>query len=144
MEYERLKGQMKTAFLFSGQGSQYVGMLSDIANKFSLAKNMVEQANEILDFKLSDIMFNGPMEVLKETRFTQPALFLHSAIVNDLVKDKIEFDVVAGHSVGEYAALYSSGVLSFEDSLKLVALRGKLMFEAGEKEPGTMLSLIHI
>ncbi len=135
---------MKTAFLFSGQGSQYVGMLSDIISEFELAKSMVLKAEEILGYNLSNIMFNGPEEILKETRYTQPALFLHSAIVNDIVKDKIDYDVVAGHSVGEYAALYSAGVLNFEDALKLVALRGKLMFEAGEKEPGTMFAVINL
>jgi len=133
---------MKTAILCSGQGSQYVGMISDLYSKYDVVKNLVDKADKILGYKLSEICFTGPMETLKETRYTQPALFLHSAVIFELIKDKIDFDVVAGHSVGEYAALYAAGVLSFEDALKLVARRGELMFEAGTKEPGTMFAVI--
>lgn len=135
---------MKTALLFSGQGSQYVGMLKDIYTSDPKAKDMIDKADDILGFKLSVICFEGPIEILKETRFTQPALFLHSAVAFALTKEKLDFSAVAGHSVGEYAALFASGVLSFEDALKLVALRGKLMFSAGENEPGTMFAIINM
>lgn len=133
---------MKTALLFSGQGSQYVGMAKDLAEQFDIAKEMMNKADEILGFKISEICFDGPLETLKETRYTQPALFVHSAIVYELTNDKVAAEAVAGHSVGEYAALYAAGVMSFEDALRLVALRGKLMFEAGEHMPGTMFAVI--
>ncbi len=137
---------MKTALLATGQGSQYVGMLKDINDKYPQAAKMIKSADEILEYKLSEILFEGPADILKETRYTQPALFLHSAVLTALLKellsDKIQFDATAGHSVGEYAALYAAGVLDFETALKLVALRGKLMFNAGEYEPGTMFAVI--
>ncbi len=133
---------MSTALLFSGQGSQYVGMMKDLAGKYERAKSMIAEADEILGYSLSSICFDGPMDVLKETRYTQPALFLHSAVVFDLIKEKLPCDAVAGHSVGEYAALYASGALRFSDALRLVSLRGKLMFAAGEKDPGTMFAVI--
>jgi [acyl-carrier-protein] S-malonyltransferase len=135
---------MKTAFVFSGQGSQYVGMIKDIYENYDLAKQLVDSADEILGFSIKNIAFEGPLEVLKETRYTQPAIFLHSALIKTILGDKLEFDAVAGHSVGEYAALYAAGVLSFSDALKLVALRGKLMFSAGETLPGTMFAVINL
>lgn len=133
---------MKKVALFSGQGSQYVGMLQDYYNNNSYARKLIDKANDILGYSLSDICFNGPTERLKETRYTQPAIFLHSAVVNDLTKNNIKIDAVAGHSVGEYAALYSSNVISFEEAMKLVSLRGELMFNAGKNEPGTMFAVI--
>ena len=133
---------MKKVVLYSGQGSQYVGMLQDYYDNNSEAKDLIEKADQVLGYSLSDICFNGPIEKLKETRYTQPALFLHSAVVSKLTKTNINIDAVAGHSVGEYAALYSSGVVSFEDAIKLVSLRGELMFSAGENEPGTMYAVI--
>ena len=133
---------MKTALLATGQGSQYVGMIKDFYDQFDNAKNLINSADEILGFKISEICFNGPAETLKETRYTQPALFLHAAVVTDAIRGKIQFDAAAGHSVGEYAALYAAGVLDFESALRLVALRGKLMFEAGEHRPGTMFAVI--
>lgn len=133
---------MKRALLFSGQGSQYVGMMNDFYNKTDHAYKLLNKANEILSYNITDIMFEGPSDTLKETRYTQVALFLHSSLVFDLVKDKFDFSATAGHSVGEYAALYASGVLSFEDALELVALRGKLMFESGNKVPGTMFAVV--
>ncbi len=133
---------MKTALLAVGQGSQYVGMLKDIYEKYPLAQELVKRADEALGYSISRICFEGPVETLKETRYTQPALFLHSAIITELVKDKISYDAVAGHSVGEYAALYAAGVLDFETAIKLVSLRGQLMFNAGEFEPGTMYAVI--
>jgi [acyl-carrier-protein] S-malonyltransferase len=131
-----------TAFLCSGQGSQYVGMIKDLADKYPQIDELVHQADEIVGYPLTPICFVGPTEKLKETRYTQPALFLHSAALYEILKDKLQPDAVAGHSVGEYAALYIAGVLSFEDALNLVSLRGQLMFAAGEETPGTMFAVI--
>ncbi len=133
---------MKISLLSSGQGSQYVGMLKDIYENVESAKKKINQADEILGYSLSSIMFDGPIERLKETRYTQPALFLHSSVLTDLIKNKVNYSAVAGHSVGEYAALYAAGALSFEEALKLVSLRGELMFKAGEYLPGTMFAII--
>ncbi|MDX9789610.1 MAG: ACP S-malonyltransferase [Candidatus Kapaibacterium sp.] len=135
---------MKNALLFSGQGSQYVGMIKSLYDNYDLAKSLVDRADEILGYKLSQICFEGPVEKLKETRYTQPAIFLHSAVLFDLLKDKIDYSATAGHSVGEYAALYAAGVLSFEDALSLVSQRGQLMFFAGETLPGTMFAVINL
>jgi len=135
---------MKTALLCSGQGSQYVGMMKDLFDNSNIAKEIIQKADEILDFSLSEICFNGPMDVLKQTRFTQPAIFLHSAVLYELLKDKLAFDAVAGHSVGEYAALYIAGVIEFEDAIRLVSLRGQLMYSAGEELPGTMFAVLNL
>jgi len=130
------------ALLFAGQGSQYVGMIKELANEFPQAQTRINQADDILGFSLSTICYEGPAEILKETRYTQPALFVHEAILTDILRDKLPFEVVAGHSLGEYSALYAAGVIGFEDALNLVALRGELMFRAGELQPGTMLAVI--
>lgn len=135
---------MKTALVFSGQGSQYVGMLNDYYEKYEMAKNLIDKANDILGYDLKSIMFNGPLDVLKETRYTQPAIYLHSSVILELLKNKLIYDYTAGHSVGEYAALFASDVISFEDGLKLVAKRGELMFEAGLEKPGTMFAIINL
>lgn len=135
---------MKTALIFSGQGSQYVGMINDTFHDFPHAAELINQADEILGFQLSKICFEGPTEILKETRYTQPAIFLHSAVNFELTKSRLTFDGVAGHSVGEYAALFAAGVLDFESALKLVAKRGELMFNAGEEIPGTMFAVINL
>ena len=135
---------MKTAFLCSGQGSQYVGMIKDLSDNFPIIKQLLSAADNILNYKISEICFNGPAETLQETRYTQPALFLHSLSVYELLKDKLNFDAIAGHSVGEYAALCIAGVLSFEDALKLVSTRGELMFATGKQIPGTMFSVINL
>lgn len=133
---------MKTAFLCSGQGSQYVGMIKSLADKYDIISKMVENANSIVGYPLSTICFEGPIEKLTETRYTQPALFLHSVAVYEVIRNKVKCEAVAGHSVGEYAALYIAGVLSFEDALNLVSLRGQLMFTVGEVAPGTMFAVI--
>lgn len=130
------------ALIFAGQGSQYVGMMKDLAEEFPQAKSLIQNADEILGCELSKICFDGPTDVLKETRYTQPALFVHEAVLVSLLSDKISFDAVAGHSLGEYSALFSAGVLDFESALNLVKLRGELMFRAGEKVPGTMFAVI--
>lgn len=133
---------MKTALVFSGQGSQYVGMIKDVYEKYPQAKQIVERANAILGYSLGKICFEGPNEELKKTKYTQPALFLHSALIIEMLGAKLNFDGVAGHSIGEYAALFAAGSLRFEDALKLVSLRGELMFSAGVEEPGTMFAVI--
>lgn len=133
---------MKTALIFPGQGSQYVGMMADLPANDPRAKEMIDRADSLLGYSLSKICFEGPIEELKQTKYTQPALFLHSAVVFELLKDNISFDAVAGHSVGEYSALYSAGVFGFEDALRLVAFRGELMFRAGEFATGTMFAII--
>lgn len=133
---------MKTALVFSGQGSQYVGMLKDIYNSFSNVQQILNNANDILNYKISDIMFDGPSEILKETRYTQPAIYLHSAIIYNIIQDRIQYNATAGHSVGEYAALYASGIIDLFDGLKLVAKRGELMYNAGLEQPGTMFAVV--
>ncbi len=135
---------MKTALLFSGQGSQYVGMMHDLYENSPKAKELIDSADEILDFSLSSICFDGPLDTLKQTRYTQPAIFLHSAVLFELLKDNLVFEATAGHSVGEYAALYAAGVLTFESALRLVALRGALMYSAGEELPGTMFAVLSL
>lgn len=133
---------MKTALVFSGQGSQYVGMMKDINEKYPTAKEIIAKADSVLGYSLSSICFDGPNEELKKTKYTQPAIFLHSALLVELLGGKLNFDGVAGHSIGEYAALFAAGSLKFEDALRLVSLRGELMFSAGVEVPGTMFAVI--
>jgi len=133
---------MKTVVMFSGQGSQYVGMTSDLCSAYPTAQALGERANEILGFDLVRLMHEGPAEELTETRNTQPALFLHEAMVLEITQVHQQASAVAGHSLGEYSALYAAGVLSFEDALRLVRLRGELMFKAGEEIPGTMAAVV--
>ncbi len=131
----------KIAFLFPGQASQYVGMGKDLYEKSSLAKEYFDKACDILGYDIKKICFFGPEEELKQTRITQPAIFIHSTIVAALLSD-IKPAMSAGHSLGEYSAVAASGALSFEEALKLVALRGELMQQAGTMNKGTMAAVV--
>lgn len=130
------------AFVFPGQGSQFVGMGKDLYDNNPLAKELFDKANEILGFKITDIMFAGTDEQLKETKVTQPAVFLHSVISALCLGDDFNPDMTAGHSLGEFSALVAAGALSFEDGLKLVAARANAMQKACEANPGTMAAII--
>jgi len=132
---------MKHAYIFPGQGAQFSGMGKSLYEQNSLAKEYFEQANEILGFRITDIMFNGSDEDLKQTKVTQPAVFLHSVILFNTTPDLIP-DVVAGHSLGEISALVANKVLTFEDGLKLVAKRAIAMQKACEINPSTMAAVL--
>ncbi len=131
-----------TAYVFPGQGSQFPGMGKDLYENFSKAKDMFHKANNILKFKITDIMFEGTEEELKQTNVTQPAIFLHSVILAELMGDNFKPDMVAGHSLGEFSALVANKTLSFEDGLKLVAKRASAMQKACEITPSTMAAII--
>lgn len=130
------------AFVFPGQGSQYVGMGKELYDNNPLAKKLFDKADEILGFKITDIMFAGTDDQLKETRVTQPAVFLHSVIYALCMGDHSHVAMMAGHSLGEFSALVVAGALSFEDGLRLVAARANAMQEACEANPGTMAAII--
>ena len=131
------------AFIFPGQGSQFVGMARDFYKNYDLAKERFEEANHILGFDLARLCFEGPEKELARTDYTQPAIFVHSCIVNELLLQAGYSPIMAaGHSLGEYSALVAAGVLEFADALELVALRGRLMFASGEKTPGTMAAVM--
>ena len=130
------------AFVFPGQGSQFVGMGKDLYEKSPLAKELFDKADAILGFKITEIMFAGTDDQLKETKVTQPAVFLHSVISALCMGDDFAPSMVAGHSLGEFSALVASGALSFEDGLKLVAARANAMQRACEANPGTMAAII--
>jgi [acyl-carrier-protein] S-malonyltransferase len=131
----------KKAFLFPGQGSQYVGMAKDLFEKSVEAKEMIKTADDILGLHLSYIMFNGPEDELKQTEYTQPAIFLHSVILSSIIRT-IDVDVAAGHSLGEYSAYVASGAIQFHEAVKLVRARGVAMQEAGNQNKGTMAAII--
>ena len=132
---------MKTAYVFPGQGSQFAGMAKDLYEKDVTARQMMERANEILGFRITDIMFEGSAEELKQTRVTQPAIFLHSVVLAACMPD-FKPDMVAGHSLGEFSALVAAGAMDFEEGLKLVSVRAQAMQKACELNPGAMAAVL--
>lgn len=130
------------AYIFPGQGSQFSGMGLDLYEKSSVAQDLFEQANHILGFSITDIMFEGSAEDLKQTKVTQPAIFLHSVILAKVLGDSFKPDMVAGHSLGEFSALVANGTLNFEDGLKLVSQRAQAMQKACELKPSTMAAVL--
>ena len=130
------------AFVFPGQGAQFVGMGKDLYENNPVAKEMFDKANEILGFNITDLMFNGTDEDLRQTKVTQPAIFLHSVILAKTMGDDFNPDMVAGPSLGEFSALVAAGALSFEDGLRLVSARAQAMQKACEKTPSTMAAVL--
>ncbi|MBL4678860.1 MAG: ACP S-malonyltransferase [Mucilaginibacter sp.] len=130
------------AYIFPGQGAQFPGMGKDLYEQSEQARELFEKANEILGFRITDVMFDGTEEDLKQTNVTQPAIFLHSVILAKTLGNDFQPDMVAGHSLGEFSALVSSGALSFEDGLRLVAARANAMQKACEIQPGTMAAIL--
>lgn len=130
------------AYVFPGQGAQYPGMGKDLYDGSETARALFEKANEILGYRITDVMFEGSEEDLKQTRVTQPALFLHSVILSKAMGDDFQPEMVAGHSLGEFSALAANGALSFEDALNLVYIRATAMQKACEIEPSTMAAII--
>lgn len=130
------------AFVFPGQGAQFVGMGKDLYESNEVAKDLFEKANEILGFRITDLMFNGTEEDLRQTKVTQPAIFLHSVILAKTLGEEFKPDMVAGHSLGEFSALVAAGALSFEDGLRLVATRAMAMQKACEAQPSTMAAVL--
>ena len=133
---------MKKAYVFPGQGAQFVGMGKDMYENSELAKELFEKANEVLGFRITDLMFEGTDEDLRQTKVTQPAIFLHSVILTKTNADKFTPDMVAGHSLGEFSALVAAGALDFEDGLRLVSKRAMAMQKACEIAPSTMAAII--
>jgi len=132
---------MKHAYIFPGQGSQFSGMGKNLYESNPLAKDLFEQANDILGFRISDIMFSGTDEELKQTKVTQPAVFLHS-VIGFKTLDNVKPDMVAGHSLGEFSSLVANNTLSFEDALRLVSIRARAMQKACELNPSTMAAVL--
>ncbi|HIE72673.1 MAG TPA: ACP S-malonyltransferase [Flavobacteriales bacterium] len=130
------------AYVFPGQGAQFPGMGKDLYDNSEIAKELFEKANEILGFSITDIMFGEDAEALKQTKVTQPAIFLHSVILAKVLGSSFKPEMVAGHSLGEFSALVSAGYLSFEDGLKLVSKRAMAMQKACEQNPSTMAAVI--
>lgn len=133
---------MKKAYVFPGQGAQFVGMGKDLYDNNEEAKALFEKANDILGFRITDLMFNGTEDDLKQTKVTQPAIFLHSVILAKSLGDEFQPDMVAGHSLGEFSALVAAGALSFEEGLKLVSKRAQAMQKACEANPSTMAAVL--
>lgn len=130
------------AYVFPGQGAQFVGMGKDLYENSPVAKEMFDKANKILGFNITDLMFSGTDEDLKQTKVTQPAIFLHSVILAKTLGDKFKPEMVAGHSLGEFSALVAAGAMAFEDGLKLVSARAQAMQKACEKTPSTMAAIL--
>jgi [acyl-carrier-protein] S-malonyltransferase len=130
------------AFVFPGQGAQYPGMGKDLYEQSDIARELFNKANEILGFEITKIMFEGTADELKQTKVTQPAIFLHSVILSKVLGDAFAPDMTAGHSLGEFSALVAAGALSFEDGLKLVSARALAMQKACEAEPSTMAAIV--
>ena len=130
------------AYIFPGQGAQFVGMGLDLYENHAMAQELFENANDILGFSITDIMFEGSAEDLKQTKVTQPAIFLHSVVLSKVLGDGFKPEMVAGHSLGEFSALVANGSLSFEDGLKLVSKRALAMQEACELQPSTMAAVL--
>ncbi len=130
------------AYIFPGQGAQFSGMGLDLYENSAEAQELFEQANDILDFNITDVMFEGSAEDLKQTKVTQPAIFLHSVILAKTLGDSFKPDMVAGHSLGEFSALVANGSLNFEDGLKLVSQRALAMQKACELQPSTMAAVL--
>jgi [acyl-carrier-protein] S-malonyltransferase len=134
---------MKKAFIFPGQGAQFSGMGKNLYDSNETVKTLFEQANEILDFRISDVMFTGTDEALKQTEITQPAIFIHSVAAYQTIENPMP-DMVAGHSLGEFSALVANQTLSFEDALKLVSIRAKAMQKACEHQASTMAAVLNL
>ena len=130
------------AYVFPGQGAQYVGMGKDLYNYSNLAKEMFEEANSILGFSITEIMFGEDSEALKQTKVTQPAIFLHSVILAKLLGNNFNPNMVAGHSLGEFSALTAANYISFSDGLRLVSKRATAMQKACEENPSTMAAVL--
>ena len=133
---------MKRAYMFPGQGSQFPGMGKDLYDKYDEAKALFRRADEILGFPLSEVMFNGTEEELRQTKITQPAIFVHSVIAAKMLGDEFRPDMLAGHSLGEFSALTAGGALAFEDGLRLVLQRALAMQRATELHPSTMAAVL--
>lgn len=130
------------AYVFPGQGAQFTGMAKDLYEQSELGKSLLERANEILGFRITDIMFNGTEDELKQTNVTQPAIFLHSVVLARCLGESFQPNMVAGHSLGEFSALVAAGAMDFEDGLKLVSARAQAMQRACEINPSTMAAIL--
>ena len=133
---------MKNCFIFSGQGSHRPGMSLNLYNTFQIAKDRIELSNKILGYDISEIMFSAEENVLRQTQYAQPAIFIHSTILFDLIKDQKECVAVAGHSLGEFSALYANNFFDFETGLKIVDVRARAMHECELNYPGKMSAVI--